>query len=162
MVKSGSISSEFLINSFLGFAFVVLMGGTLSVLFAINIADNIINASISQPLVILIVFGIICLTLMPYSFRVARSIRFLDISSSDPKNMKFTIHAPVYANEVGNPDEIDIKQIRTITRDRIFSNLMKFNYEHDGQQKTIISFIKKENVDFIRNLPKYQSQLDID
>jgi len=141
---------------------VVLIGGSLFVLFAINIVGNIVNAPISQSLAILIVFGIICLILMPYCFRVARTIRFLDISSSDPKNIKFTIHAPVYANEVRNPDEIDIKQISTISQDRIFSNLMKFNYEYDGEQKTITSFIKKKNVDFIRNLPEYQSHLDFD
>lgn len=157
MEKSGSISSTFLNYSFLGFASVILTCGALFVLAAITVLGNIINATMSQSWAILTVIGIFCLIAMPYCFRIVRSMRFLDISSSEPRKMKFIIRAPAFANEIHNPGEIDIEQISSITRDRIFSNLMLFTIDYDGEQKTVTSFVKKENVNFIRNLPVYRS-----
>ena len=157
MIKSESISSTFLNYSFLGFTGVILTGGAVFVISAISILGNIINATISQPLAILTIIGIFCLIAIPYCFRIARSMRFLNISSSGSENLKFNIHAPAFANEIHNPDEIDINQISSITRNKIFNNLMQFSIDYDGEQKTVTSFVKKENVNLIRNLPVYQS-----
>lgn len=39
----------------------------------------------------------------------------------------------------------------------LIGQLMQFTIDYDGEQKTVTSFVKKENVNLIRNLPVYQS-----
>jgi hypothetical protein len=136
---------------------VILSGSALFVLLVNRIWSNIQNDPISLSLAILFVLGIFWLIAMPHWFRVARTMRFLAIVYSDKNNMKFTIHGPVFANEVLNPNEILIKQITSIKQDKIFSNLIEFTYEEEGEEKIITSFIEREKMKFIRNMSEFKS-----
>ncbi|MFP8490013.1 hypothetical protein ACKGJO_13070 [Gracilimonas sp. Q87] len=157
MIKSENVSNTFWNNSFLGITLVILSGSALFVLFVNRIWSNIQNDPISLSLAILFVLGIFWLIIFPHWFRVVRTMRFLDIAYLDQNNMKFTIRGPVFANEILNPDDIYIKQITSITQDKIFSNLMEFTFDEEGEQKKITSFIKREKVNFIRNLSEFKS-----
>ncbi|HKL16631.1 MAG TPA: hypothetical protein VJ915_13395 [Balneolaceae bacterium] len=69
----------------------------------------------------------------PLVFGSPEKMRFLDISYSDQNNIILTICGAVFANEFLNPNEIHIKQITSITQDKIFSNLMEFTFEEEGE-----------------------------
>ncbi len=146
MNKTEEISNVLLTHSFIAIAFIIVIFGI--VIISIGGMSN-------SPL--LIILGIICLVLMPYSFRVVKSLRMLKIADPESKKPKLILHEPIFVNDINYPDDIELSQVVTITQDHIFSNLIEFTFIENGEKQKINSFIKKKKLKYIQSLSIQQT-----
>ena len=145
MNNSEEVSNTFFIHSFIAISTLILIFGSVFAISLIKIVGNIVSSGSTSHSPVIIVVGIICLALMPYCFRIIKSLHILEIVGS-----KVLLHPPIFVNDINHPSEIELRQITNISRDKIFNNLVKITFVEDGEKKKIFSFIKKGKLDVIK------------
>ncbi len=153
MNNSEEISNTFFIHSFIVISTLILILGTVFAINLIRILGNIlITGGTSDSLVINIV-GITCAFIMPYCFRIIKSLQILEIVESN--GSKLLLHPPIFVNDVNHPTEIKLSQVTNISRDSILNNLVEFTFVENGDEKQIYSFIEKGKLDLIKETITY-------
>ena len=94
---------------------------------------------------LIIITGVVCLALMPYCFRIFKSLEILEVVGPN-----LLLHPPLFVNDMNHPSEIELSQITNISRDKVFNNLVEITFVKGGYEQTIYSFIKKGKLDVIK------------
>lgn len=152
MNNTEKVSNVFFVHSFIAASFTILIFGTFSAINLIrNFGDILGGGGTSDSLTVSII-GIVCIILMPYCFRIVKSLQILEIVGSGSNKQKLLLHPPIFVNDMNLPDEIELSQISYISQDKIFSNLVEFSIVENGDEKKIYSFIEKGKLDVIYKL----------
>lgn len=148
MNNTEEVSNTFFTHSFIVISTLILILGLVFLINLIRVLGNIlITGSASDSLVINIV-GLSCALIMPYCFSIIKSLQILEIVESNES--KLLLHPPIFVNDMNHPTEIKLSQVTNIYRDSILNNLVEFTFIENGNEKKIHSFIKKGNLELIK------------
>lgn len=146
MKTSEDISNTLLVHGFITASALIMIFGVVFAILMIQTFGMIGSANSIAVTALFIIIGASCLALMPYCFRVARSIQILEIVGSDTLSM----HPPVFVSDMNHPKEIELGQITDVSQDKILGSLTMVTFTESGDKKTIYSFLKKGKLDLIK------------
>lgn len=139
MNNTEEVSNTLFVHSFIAVSALILILGVFFAINLIRIFGNIISTGSTADSPIFIIIGVACVALMPYCFRIVKSLQILEIVGSN----KLLLHPPIFVNDMNHPSEIELSQITEISRDKILVNLVAIAFIENGDERKIYSFIKK-------------------
>lgn len=145
MNNTEKVSNTFFVHGFIIVSLLILTVGAVFTLSLIKIFGNIVSTGSTSHSPVIIGIGVGCLALLPYCFRIFKSLQILEIMGPN-----LLLHPPIFVNDINYPSEIELKQITDISRDKIFNALVKITFEEDGQEQHIYTFIKKGKLALIQ------------
>ncbi len=139
------VSNPFLVHGFIAATFLIIVSGLIFVINSIGNVSTIFSSGVIFQSLSTIIIGIVCVILIPYCFRIAKSLKMIEIVGSESNEQKWLLHSPIFVNDVNHPDEIELRQITGMSQHNMFHTLVTFTLAENGKKRKCTASSRRGN-----------------
>lgn len=147
MKNTQKLSNSFLIYSAIIVLVLIYVYGIFSVIHFVNeMSDTGFFTALSEHFVS-ISLGIVCLIIITPTYRLAKSLRILEITDHENGTSIITVYSPFIVSDMRQADQkVILQHVKNVRQHSYFSRLVELHIEDSSSEKVIKSVMNQESV----------------